>query len=77
VRAVDRPVNVLAGILGMAFTLADFSAMGVKRVSVGSLLSRAAYGALLRAGREMSERGSFSYSGDAPSLRDVTAALGR
>ena len=77
VRAVDRPVNVLAGLSGMAFTLADFSTMGVKRVSVGSLLSRAAYGALLRAGREMSERGSFSYSGDAPSLRDVTAALGR
>jgi 2-methylisocitrate lyase-like PEP mutase family enzyme len=77
VRSVNKPVNVLAGIPGTVFTLADFSAMGVKRVSVGSLLSRAAYGALLRAGREMSERGSFTYSGDAPSLRDVTAALGK
>lgn len=77
VRAVDRPVNVLAGIPGMTLTLADFSAMGVKRVSVGSLLSRVAYGALLRAGREMSERGSFTYGGDAPSLREVSAALGK
>ncbi len=77
VRAVDRPVNVLAGIPGMTFTLADFSAMGVKRVSVGSLLARVAYGALLRAGRAMSEHGSFAYSGDAPPLRDVTAALGK
>jgi 2-methylisocitrate lyase-like PEP mutase family enzyme len=77
VRAVNKPVNVLAGIPGMTFTLADFSAMGVKRVSVGSLLSRAAYGALLRAGREMSEHGSFAYSDDAPPLRDVAAALGK
>jgi 2-methylisocitrate lyase-like PEP mutase family enzyme len=77
VRAVNRPVNVLAGIPGATFTLADFSAMGVKRVSAGSFLARSAYGALLRAGREMSERGSFTYSGDAPSLRDVTAALGK
>jgi 2-methylisocitrate lyase-like PEP mutase family enzyme len=77
VRSVDRPLNVLAGMKGMTFTLADFAAMGVKRVSVGSLLSRVAYGALLRAGREMSERGSFAYSDGAPSLADVTAALGR
>jgi 2-methylisocitrate lyase-like PEP mutase family enzyme len=77
VRSVDKPVNVLAGIAGMTFTLADFSAMGVKRVSVGSLLARTAYGALLRAGHEMSEHGSFAYSGEAPSLAAATAAIGK
>jgi 2-methylisocitrate lyase-like PEP mutase family enzyme len=76
VKSVDRPVNVLAGLTGMTFTMQDFSAMGVKRVSIGSLLSRVAYAAMLRAGREMCERGSFTYSVDAPSLRDVTNALG-
>jgi len=76
VKSVDRPVNVLAGLAGMTFTMADFSAMGVKRVSVGSLLARVAYAAMLRAGREMHEQGSFTYSVGAPSLRDVTAALG-
>jgi 2-methylisocitrate lyase-like PEP mutase family enzyme len=60
----------------MSFTMEDYSAMGVKRVSVGSLLSRVAYAAMLRAGREMHERGSFTYSVGVPSLRDVTNALG-
>jgi 2-methylisocitrate lyase-like PEP mutase family enzyme len=75
VKSVDRPVNVLAGLTGMSFTMEDYSAMGVKRVSVGSLLSRVAYAAMLRAGREMRERGSFTYSVGVPSLRDVTNAL--
>ena len=53
VRAVDRPVNVVMGLQGASLSLAALSALGVKRVSVGSALSRAALGAFLRAAREM------------------------
>ena len=48
VSSVDRPVNVLVGSPGMRLTLDELSELGVKRVSVGSALARAAFGAMLR-----------------------------
>ena len=62
VRAVDRPVNVLMGLQGVQLSLAELSSIGVKRISVGSALMRTAYATLLRAGREMLERGTFDYA---------------
>jgi len=53
--------------------LAELSALGVKRVSVGSSLCRAALGAFLRAAREMREHGTFSYANEAASPREITA----
>jgi 2-methylisocitrate lyase-like PEP mutase family enzyme len=73
VRSVDRPVNVLMGLQGSQLTLAELSALGVKRVSVGSALSRAALGAFLRAAREMKEHGAFSFAQQAVSYRDISA----
>jgi 2-methylisocitrate lyase-like PEP mutase family enzyme len=73
VRSVHRPVNVLMGLQGAQLTLAELSALGVKRVSVGSALSRAALGAFLRAAREMKEHGTFSFAQQAVSYRDVSA----
>jgi 2-methylisocitrate lyase-like PEP mutase family enzyme len=70
---VDRPVNILAGVKGLSLNLADLSAMGVKRVSVGSALSRAALGAFLRAAREMREQGSFSFTEEAVSYQEISA----
>jgi 2-methylisocitrate lyase-like PEP mutase family enzyme len=65
VRSVDRPVNVIMGLQGVQLTLAELSALGVKRVSVGSALSRAALGAFLKAAREMQEQGTFRFADDA------------
>jgi 2-methylisocitrate lyase-like PEP mutase family enzyme len=73
VRSVDRPVNVLMGLQGVQLSLAELSALGVKRVSVGSALSRAALGAFLRAAREMKEHGTFSFAQQAVSYRDISA----
>ncbi len=73
VSSVDRPVNVLAGLANAPLTLADLSALGVKRVSIGSLFSRAAYGAAIRAANEMRERGTFTFADQAISFRDLTA----
>jgi 2-methylisocitrate lyase-like PEP mutase family enzyme len=51
--------------------------MGVKRVSVGSALARAAYGALIRAAREMREQGTFTFAGQATPYADLNAVFRR
>jgi 2-methylisocitrate lyase-like PEP mutase family enzyme len=76
VRAVDRPLNVVMGLQtpkGVPLSLAELSALGVKRVSVGSALTRAAYGAMLRGAKEMHDRGTFTFADEAVSFRDITA----
>jgi 2-methylisocitrate lyase-like PEP mutase family enzyme len=73
VSSVDRPVNVLVGIPGAPLNLADLSAMGVRRVSLGSGLARAAFGSLLRAAQEMREHGTFAFAEEAPSSREIGA----
>lgn len=73
VRSVDRPVNVLMGLQGVQLGLAELSELGVKRVSVGSALSRASLGAFLRAAREMREHGTFTFANEAVSYREISA----
>jgi 2-methylisocitrate lyase-like PEP mutase family enzyme len=73
VRSVDRPVNVIMGLQGVQLSVADLSAIGVRRISVGSALSRAALGAFLRAAREMHDRGTFTFAADAANYRDLNA----
>jgi 2-methylisocitrate lyase-like PEP mutase family enzyme len=66
VRAVaPKPVNVVMGLSGATFSLAELAELGVKRVSLGSSLARAALGALLRASREVRDRGTFTFSQEA------------
>ena len=72
VKSVDRPVNVLVGFKGIQLSLAEASAMGVRRLSVGSAPARAAYGALLRAANEMREHGTFAFGDEAVSFREIT-----
>jgi 2-methylisocitrate lyase-like PEP mutase family enzyme len=72
IRSVDRPVNVLMGISGASLNLAELSAIGVRRVSVGSALSRAALGAFLRAAREMQQNGTFAFAEQAVSSREIS-----
>ena len=73
VRSVDRPVNVLMGLQGVQMSLAELSAMGVKRVSVGSSLTRAAMGAFLRAATEMREQGTFTFASQAASPKELSS----
>lgn len=73
VRSVDRPVNVVMGLRGSPLTLSQLAAVGVKRVSVGSALSRAALGAFLRAASEMREQGSFTFAQQAVGYQEINA----
>jgi 2-methylisocitrate lyase-like PEP mutase family enzyme len=73
VSSVDRPVNVVMGLQGVQLSLDELSEIGVRRVSVGSALSRAALGALLRAAREMLEQGTFSFANEAVAYAEISA----
>jgi 2-methylisocitrate lyase-like PEP mutase family enzyme len=75
VKSVDRPVNFLMGTQPQRFTLEELSAMGVRRVSVGSALSMAALGAFLRAAREMRETGTFTYAQEAAGFAEISRLL--
>ena len=59
-----RPVNLLVGAAS-DMTLADIAALGVRRVSVGGALARAAWGGFLRAARLLAEQGRFDGFADA------------
>ncbi|WP_122879374.1 isocitrate lyase/PEP mutase family protein [Pseudomonas viridiflava] len=66
VRAVaPKPVNILMGLGGVTLSVADLSECGVKRISVGSSLARAAFGGLYRAAEEIRNYGTFNYAGQA------------
>jgi len=77
VRAVDRPVNVVMGLVGARFTVAELGEMGVKRISVGGSLARAALGGFLRAAREIKDQGSFGYADDAVPHKEINALFGQ
>ncbi|WP_295469201.1 isocitrate lyase/phosphoenolpyruvate mutase family protein [uncultured Pseudomonas sp.] len=63
--AVDKPVNVVMGLAGPTFSVAELTAVGVRRISVGGSFARAAFGALLRAAQEVRTQGTFSYAKEA------------
>jgi 2-methylisocitrate lyase-like PEP mutase family enzyme len=71
VRSVDRPVNVLGGLGDVPLDFAALTALGVKRISVGGALARAALGAFLRAAQEMRDSGQFTFAKDAASGLDL------
>ena len=63
--AVRKPVNAIVGLRGGSLSVADLAALGVRRISLGSALSRAALGAFFRAAREIKEQGTFHFTEDA------------
>ncbi len=69
--SLRKPVNALAGLKGAPFSIAELAELGVKRISVGSALTRAALGAVVRAGREILEYGTFRFADDALSFVDA------
>jgi 2-methylisocitrate lyase-like PEP mutase family enzyme len=61
-----KPVNLLVGF-NADLTLADIAALGVRRVSVGGALARAAWGGFMRAAKLIAEQGRFDGFADAAS----------
>jgi 2-methylisocitrate lyase-like PEP mutase family enzyme len=70
VRAVSpKPINVLVSSPGL--TVSQLSDLGVRRISVGSALSRVAWGAFARAAQSIAATGSFDTFGDAISFSEL------
>jgi 2-methylisocitrate lyase-like PEP mutase family enzyme len=57
-----KPVNILVGSPGL--TVAELADLGVRRISVGGSLARAAWGGFMRASREIAEKGTFTEFGN-------------
>ncbi|MND89592.1 Methylisocitrate lyase [compost metagenome] len=56
-----KPVNVLMGMKGVQLGVNQLQDLGVRRISVGSSLMRAAYGAFYRGAEEILGQGTFTY----------------
>jgi len=69
--AAPKPVNLLASPALGPITVSELGALGVKRISVGGLLARAAYGAALRAAREMAASGTFGFAKEAVPFAEI------
>ncbi|WP_198008323.1 MULTISPECIES: isocitrate lyase/phosphoenolpyruvate mutase family protein [Brenneria] len=70
-QSLTKPVNVIAGIQGTTFSVDQLAHAGVKRISVGSALSRLALGSFIRAVEEMNNSGSFLSLDDAIGFADI------
>jgi len=78
VRAVaPKPVNVVMGLSGASFSLEALAELGVKRVSLGLSLARAAYGAFLQAAVEVNEKGTFEFARTAVPYADINRRFKR
>lgn len=74
IRAVaPRPVNLLVNT--DFITVAEATALGVRRISVGGALARAAWTGFIRAAKEISERGTFTHLSQAVSSAEVEGAF--
>ena len=67
------PVNVLVGAPG--FTRPQLEDLGVRRISTGGALARVAWGALMRAARDIAEHGRFDAFAGLPGAREIEAAF--
>ena len=59
--AVEKPVNVMYGMGGETYGVADLVAAGVRRISVGPAFAWAAYGAMIETARNLAASGRMVY----------------
>lgn len=77
-QSVSKPVNVLAGIAdanGALLTVAQLADAGVRRISIGGSMTRAALGAFVRAAREIRDAGTFTFVRDAIPFAEVSGFM--
>jgi 2-methylisocitrate lyase-like PEP mutase family enzyme len=59
--SIRKPFNLLIGSANAAMSVADARAAGVRRISVGGALARAAATGFVNAAREIAQHGTFRY----------------
>jgi 2-methylisocitrate lyase-like PEP mutase family enzyme len=78
--AVTKPVNVIIGAPGQCFPVAELAEAGVRRISLGPVLLRAAITAMVRAATDIRTHGSFAFVEHSLSFSDLsrlTASVGQ
>ena len=70
-----RAVNVLVSNGNAQLTVADLSAAGVARISVGGALARAALGGSINAAAEIHTQGTFTYGRTTPRHAEIERRL--
>jgi 2-methylisocitrate lyase-like PEP mutase family enzyme len=75
VSALRKPFNLVMGFADPTLTVAQLSATGVKRISIGGALSRVALAAFLRCAREMKDNGSFSFVPEMATIKELRDAF--
>ena len=68
-----KPVNVLVG--NDLSTVAELARAGVRRISVGGALARAAWTGFLQAAEEIAEQGTFTYLARAVAFDDINGSF--
>ncbi|MEO5913405.1 MAG: isocitrate lyase/phosphoenolpyruvate mutase family protein [Luteolibacter sp.] len=64
--SVSKPVNFLAGLPGAGFSMEELAAAGVKRISMGGALYKAALQGLVSAVDEIQQNGTFGFTKTLP-----------
>ena len=64
-QSIDKPLNVMTD---SKFTVSELEKIGVKRISLGSLLIRAALGEFMRSAKEIKEKGTSKFADNAVSF---------
>ena len=67
-----KPVNLLVGS-AIEMTMSDIAALGVRRVSVGGAMARAAWGGFMRAAKLLAEQGRFDGFANAAAGQELNA----
>ncbi|HSM39607.1 MAG TPA: isocitrate lyase/phosphoenolpyruvate mutase family protein [Afifellaceae bacterium] len=73
--SLTKPVNVLMGLSGPTWSVAELEEAGAGRISVGGSFARAALGAFVRAAKEVKDHGTFGYAADAIPDREAAAFM--
>lgn len=73
--SVSRPVNVVMGLAGGSFSVQQLAEAGVRRISLGSSLARAALGAMMRAAREIQREGTFGFAAQAIPFAEINRQM--
>lgn len=73
--ALQKPVNVVMGLAGSTFTVDELAAVGVRRISLGGSLARAALGEFIRAALEVKTMGTFNFASNAISFREANSLM--
>lgn len=75
VSSLGKPFNHVMGFADPTLTVAQLSAAGVRRISVGGAMSRYALAAFMTCAREMKDKGSFTYVREMAAVGELRAAF--